>query len=489
MIEISNSTLAFSISVFLFYAFNWRPKRSKLPLPPGPKKLPLVGNLFDLPSERQWETYLEWSKQFNSDVIHVNVAGTSIVVLSSMEAVKNLLDKRSSLYSDRPSAPMLTDLMGWDFGMGLMKYGERLRAHRKLFHDAFNVGAVKLFHPQNRAAAHGLLRRLLQDPRDPMEHFRHMAAALMMDVTYGIAVRTSHDPYIKLAKEAMHGFSVASIPGTFLVDSIPALKYVPDWVPGADFKLKAKEWRKVTRDLVNVPFADTKCNIAVGAAAMSFTSLHLRNLDDSTGSNKQEQEAVIQAAAANMYAAGADTTSAALGTFVLAMLANPEAQKKGQAEIDSVIGAGHLPDYADEGALPYISAIVKEVLRWRNVTPIALPHYVAVDDEFQGYRIPARSIVLGNTWAILHDENMYPDPYLFKPERFLLEGKLNPAVRDPETVAFGFGRRICPGKHMAASSLWITIASILSTFNITKAVDKDGKIVEPTYEYFEGLVS
>ncbi|KAJ6467947.1 cytochrome P450 [Mycena vitilis] len=398
-----------------------------------------------------------------------------------MEAAKELLDRRSLIYSDRAQSPMLNELMGWDFGMG-----ERWRAHRKLLHEAFNIGAVQQFRPQKLAATHELLRRILCNPHNLMDHFRHMAGALTMDVTYGIAVRDADDPYIRIAKDAMHAMSLASIPGAFLVESIPALQHIPDWFPGAGFKRKAKEWRKVTRDLLDVPFTDAKRNIAMGAASTSFTSLHLRALNDSLSS--QKLEAVVQSAAANMYAAGADTTGAALGTFVLAMLANPEAQRKGQAEVDLVIGAGNLPDFADEGSLPYVAAIVKEVLRWKVVTPIGVPHYIAVEDEYRGYRIPP-STVIANTWAILHDEDMYPDPHSFKPERFLLNGKLNTAIRDPETVAFGFGRRICPGRHMATSSLWITIASILSTFDIIMAVDKDGTVVEPTYEYSLGLIS
>ncbi|KAJ7935934.1 cytochrome P450, partial [Mycena leptocephala] len=480
-LAISNSVWAITAFLFLFYGLHWKRNRSKLPMPPGPKKLPLVGNLFDIPAERQWETYFEWSKQFNSDIIHLNAAGTSIVVLSSMEAVKELFERRSSLYSDRPESPMLTELMGWDFGIGLR---DHWRAHRKMFHEAFNVVAVKQFQPQQLAATHELLRQILEDPHDLMEHFRHMAGALIMDITYGIRVRSSDDPYINIAKEAMHGLSIASIPGTFLVDTIHALKYVPDWVPGAKFKHRAKEWRKAARDLLNIPFAETKRNISMGTAATSFTSLNLRALDDFTSGEREEQEAVVKAAAANMYAAGADTTVSALGTFILGMLMNPEAQKMAQAEIDSVVGVGHLPDFADEAALPYVSAIVKEALRWRNVAPIAIPHYLAVDDEYQGYRIPAGSIVVGNVWF-----NIYPDPELFRPERFLLDGKLNPAIRDPETAAFGFGRRVCPGRHMAASSLWIAVASILSTLNINKAVDKNGNVVEPSYEYFSGLVS
>jgi hypothetical protein len=118
--QFTNSTSLWAILgvVTLFIGIRRRQNRSRLPLPPGPKKLPLVGNLFDIPSERQWETYLQWSKEFSalvshfsspklstshseSDIIHVEAAGTSIVILSSMEAIRDLFDKRSSLYSDR----------------------------------------------------------------------------------------------------------------------------------------------------------------------------------------------------------------------------------------------------------------------------------------------------------------------------------------------------------------------------------------------------
>ncbi|KAJ7247326.1 hypothetical protein C8J57DRAFT_1241040 [Mycena rebaudengoi] len=83
---------------------------------------------------------------------------------------------------------------------------------------------------------------------------------------------------------------------------------------------------------------------------------------------------------------------------------------------------------------------------------------------------------------------MYPDLFSFKPERFLLNRILNPDVRT-STFAFGFGRRIRPGGHMAMSSLWFSIASILAAFDISKAVGEDGKVVEPSYEYEPVIVS
>ncbi|KAJ7155817.1 cytochrome P450 [Mycena filopes] len=475
-------TWVFAASLALFYALQRKRNRSRLPLPPGPRQLPLVGNLFDIPSDRQWEKYLEWSQEFDSDVIHLNVAGASLIVLSSMEAVKDLFEKRSSLYSDRPRAPMLKELMGWEFGIGG-------RAHRKMLHEAFNIGTVKQFQAQERTATHALLRSILEDPKEDItEQFRRMASGLIMDVAYGIKVRGADDMYVRIAEEAMRGLSLASLPGAFLVDTIPALKYIPEWVPGAGFQRKARQWKKVTRDLLEVPFAETKRRIDKGVASASFTSLNLDRLNDWSSADKAERESTVKASAANTYAAGADTTVSALGTFVLAMILNPGVQRKAQAEIDSVVGVGHLPDFSDEPRLPYICAIVKEVLRWRNVTPIALPHYLEVEDEYRGYRVPAGSVVLGNAWALLHDKDMYPDPDSFNPDRFLLAGKLNPAIRDPE-AAFGFGRRICPGRHLASASLFITIASILATFNIERATDADGNVVEPTCEYVPGLIT
>ncbi|KAK6977688.1 cytochrome P450 [Favolaschia claudopus] len=483
----SHPTAAVALFAGALFLGMWKRRdRSTLPLlPPGPKKFPLVGHLFVMPSGRQWETYTVWSKELGSDVIHLDLPGTSIVVLSSMEAAKELFEKRSSLYSDRPNLPMLVDLMGWGFSVAFMKYGERWRAHRKLLHDGFNTSAAKQFHTQERAAAHAVLRRILRDPHsscgDVVEHFRHMAGALVMDITYGIDVREDEDPYIRVAEEAMYGMSVASIPGAFLVDSVPILRYVPDWVPGAGFKRKAKEWKKFASDLVEVPFKETQRNMNLGKARPSFTFTNLRRLEleDNTETDKTKREAAIRAAGANMYAAGSDTTVASLGTFVLGMLLNPEVQQKAQAELDAVLGPGQLPDFVDEDSLPYVSAIVKETLRWRPAVPIGVPHYIIV---------PANSVIIGNTWAILHDETMYPDPDMFDPERFLLDGKLNEEIRHPG-AAFGFGRRICPGRHVASSALWITIASVLSTYNIGKATNEDGEVIEPTYEYFLGLIS
>ncbi|KAJ6571315.1 cytochrome P450 [Mycena capillaripes] len=469
------------------YGLYSRRNRSNLPLPPGPKKRLFVGNVFDLPVTHPWETYTAWSKEFNTDILHLNLAGTSVVILSSTEATEALLEKRSSIYSDRARLPMLMELMGWDFNVAMMKYGDEWRAHRRLFNQGFTFRASIKYQPKQLNVTHELLRRVLKEPDDIMAHFRQWASEIIMSVAYGIDVLPSEDPYVSLAYEAVETLSNAGVPGKYLVDSLPILKYVPSWFPGASFKRDAEEWKKLSQRLADMPFAETKRQMELGIAQSSFTADSLNALKESE--NNYYTENTVRATAGTMYVGGADTTVSALGSFILGMLANPDAQQKAQAEIDSVTGGKHLPDFQDEAALPYVSAVVKETLRWKNVGPIAIPHYCSVEDEYKGYRIPANSIVIGNTWAITHDENVYPDPYAFKPERFLFEdGTPNPAVPSPE-AAFGFGRRRCPGRHMANASLFITIASLLAALDIKKALDENGQEIEPSYEFDSGFIN
>ncbi|KAJ7331331.1 cytochrome P450, partial [Mycena albidolilacea] len=118
-----------------------------------------------------------------------------------------------------------------------------------------------------------------------------------------------------------------------------------------------------------------------------------------------------------------------------------------------------------------------------------IPHFITAEDEYQGYRIPANSIVIGNTCSV-HSvrRTVYPEPYTFQPERFLLDdGSPNPVVPDP-AVAFGYGRRLCPDRHMSSASLWIIVSSVLATFEITKVVDENGSEIEPSYGFDSGLI-
>ncbi|KAG2739378.1 cytochrome P450 [Suillus brevipes Sb2] len=164
----------------------------------------------------------------------------------------------------------------------------------------------------------------------------------------------------------------------------------------------------------------------------------------------------------------------------LAITAFPDLQKKAQAEIDAVVGPDRPPSFADRNSLPYIEALVKEVLRWNVISPTGFPHRVTEDDVHDGYYIPKGSMVLSNIWSMLNDQRTYAKPSQFNPERFLANDGKEPEI-DPRTIGFGFGRRICPGLHLADASIWISAAMSLAVFDISKIVE-DGIEITPEFE-------
>jgi len=300
-----------------------------------------------------------------------------------------------------------------------------------------------------------------------------------MGIAYGIEIAPHDDPYVSLAEKALHAVEAATITG-WTFDMLPFYIHLPWWFPGAGFKKKAEKLAPHIDEMVNKPYQTVKDALATGLAVPSVAASMIASLHENPS---REDELTSKAVPATMYIGGADTTVAALLTFFLAMVLHPDAQRRAQTEIDNVVGTGRLPDFGDEVSLPYVSALVNEVMRWHPVAPVAVPHRLVMDDIYEGYFLPAGSIVIGNTWAVLHDERVYPEPGRFRPERYL-DSNLKP----PDAV-FGFGRRICPGRYMARSSMWITIASVLAAFEISPVVDSDGIPQLPKEEYSAGSIA
>ncbi|THH27142.1 hypothetical protein EUX98_g7043 [Antrodiella citrinella] len=155
----------------------------------------------------------------------------------------------------------------------------------------------------------------------------------------------------------------------------------------------------------------------------------------------------------------------------------PEVQVKARGELGAFIGSSRLPEFDDLKNLTYIRAIVMETLRWMPSAPLGLPHCLSQDDEYKGYHIPGGSLVFANVCrGILHNPNDYPQPEVFWPERYIAhDGQIDSSVRDPCTIAFGFGRRICPGSDYAMNLITICVASILHVFHIEVDVDEFGQ--------------
>ncbi|KAH9049218.1 cytochrome P450 [Lactarius deliciosus] len=456
--------------------------RSRSPLPPGPRGYPLIGNIFDMPSSREWETFTEWGRKYGP-ITYFHMAGEHFVLLNSLETTLEMLEAKSSIYSDRPVFPMLGETMGWDRGLVLSHYGERFRAFRRLVHRFMGTRTtVSHHHDTVTRHTHRFLQRLLDAPEKFIEHLRGTAGSVVLDLIYGYQVKERDDEIVHIAEVASLEFSRAATPGAFLVDSLPFLRHVPEWFPGAGWKKLGREWRADTYKVVDTPFEYTQQRRAAGLSGTSFVDAYSND-----GMSENDAD-ILKWGAASIYFGGSDTMVSSTSSFFLAMTLYPDVMKKAQVELDAVVGPHRLPTFADWENLPYLNAVLKEVLRWAPVTPFGGHHRLMEDDVQDGFLIPAGSAIVVNMWGLLHDEKIYSHPMIFDPERFITTEK-RAAELDPHRILFGYGRRSCPGMHLADASMFLYMATILAAFDISKAVDDCGHVIEVKADFSSGLVS
>ncbi|KAJ8131439.1 hypothetical protein O1611_g2188 [Lasiodiplodia mahajangana] len=405
-------------------------KRQPGPLPPGPKGLPFIGDIAGLPldGEREWEHWLK-HKDTYGPISSLRALGTTFVILHSPELTLELLEKRSLKYSYRPRFEF-AEINGYTNILGMS-----------------------------------------------------MASAVILKLLYGYTVEPHKpDPLVNIIDESTLQFS-RTIMTNWFVNTFPALKYIPAWMPGTGWKKVGMEWQRTLNEAMEKPFLFAKQQLANGIPKKSFITDSLRSRDDKK--SPMNDDYVLKWTAMSMYIGGADTSVNTLTAFFFSMVQFPEVQRKAQEEIDRVIGTSRLPAFSDRESLPYIDAVVTEAWRWHTVVPMSLAHTTNADDIVNGYYIPKGAFVIPNVWWFTHDPAVYPNPSEFDPSRYLGP---NPAP-DPTSHIFGYGRRICPGRYLAYTSVWLTIARSLAVFNISKGLDESGREIEPTTQFSPGLLS
>ncbi|KAG1722559.1 cytochrome P450 [Suillus lakei] len=460
---------------------------TRLPLPPGPKPLPLMGNIFQLNIARPWLTYTHWRKKYG-DLIYFRLLGLDFIVVNSEKVARALMDQRSAIYSDRPFIAT-NKLFGVDFSTVMLPYhGSDWKLHRKMFHHALRAESASRYHDIHAKRVRPLLRDLLDDPSHFEIHIQRYVASNVMAFTYGYDVAPRNDPMVATVKELADILAKALSPErSAVLSAFPILTRLPAWLPGAGSQRDAARARELAGQVLNVPFNLVKKNIAAGVATHSMVSDCLAQINEKDDQHKQET--AIKAAAATAFIGNFSSSSSILHTFVLAMILYPEVQAKAQAEIDSVIGAtSRSPEFDDRPLLPYVDAILRELLRWIPVVPLGIPHATSKDDVYDGRFIPKGALVINNVWAMGRDEPKHgADVEEFRPERHLTaESNSSPQPISADPI-FGFGRRICPGRFTAEAVIWIAIVNILATFRVVKSKDISGGEIDVKREFTAGI--
>ncbi|KAG2125389.1 cytochrome P450 [Suillus clintonianus] len=469
--------------------------KPKLPrgvrFPPGPVSLPILGSALAIDVNAPWITYKAWGSQYG-DVVYTTLFGQDNIVINSEEIARDLLENRSQNYSDRPEIAT-NELFGVDHTTAFMRYNSRWRLHRKIYHQSFRHDVTSNFRPMQLAKTHELLMNLLEDPSGYPKHLEVHAGSIIMSAVYSYDAARRNDHEIERMALALEVILQEMRPEVAAIFSaFPSLLRLPSWLPGMRLKRVSPLAKQLAVENLENPFAHAEHRLAAGTASSCMVVDHLLKLDESDGDSEWQKKA-IKDSAATATGAGTETTAAVIMNFILVMILYPDMQEKARKLIESVVGTKRLPTFEDRPSLPYIDAILRECLRWRPVFPLAIMHAAVESDVYEGYYIPkgmrvppdlikfmliysAGATITPNVWAMCHNEAKYPNPDEFNPDRFLnADGTL---TDDTVSIVWGFGRRICPGRHLAESSVWSAMVHILAIFKLSIAKDESGNEIK-----------
>ncbi|KAG1866061.1 cytochrome P450 [Suillus subluteus] len=445
---------------------------SNLPLPPSPPTCSFWGHF--LPHRKPFLIVAGWIEEYGP-VITIRSGFEKIVHIGRYKAAVDIMENQAKLVADRP-LNIAAEISNGGMGIALVPFGDRLRRMRRALHSHLQPKAAEAYQPLQMSHVKNIVLGILDDPHNLQNHVVTYAATIIMKVAYGKNTPTSAtDPQVAEVNQLIRMTRRSKIlrPGAYLVNSIPWLKYLP-WY-GRDLRLRFERSKKLYTDNLNRVKDQMHNNEDIGP---SFTKYMLEN-SHLYGLTEIE----IAFLAGTFLRSGSQTTSSTMCTVLMAAACFPEEQAKVQAELDAVIGRHRAPTFADQKSLPRLQAFISEALRWRppvpdgwhlrfcfaprchNIHVAALAHRTIKDVIWENYCIPAGTTVYGNVWSISRDPDVFPEPDAFKPQRWIDgQGSLRDHIK---LFIFGFGRRVCPGRHVANRSVFITALLILWAFKLT----------------------
>ncbi|KAM3070403.1 hypothetical protein ACMFMG_010230 [Clarireedia jacksonii] len=478
----------FAVLVILFMAWQ-RFRAPPFPLPPSPRGELLLGHVRLVPTHHPEVYYQNLAKELDTDILFFKQFRTPVVVLNTAKAADEILSKRGANYCDRPRFVMF-EVMGWERTLTFLPWGNRFKAHRAHLQTSFTPSNVVQYQGLQEYEARQAVWSLNQRPRNWETPIRRFASAIVLKVAFGLNLEGNDDPYIKIAFDVAEAIGNGGSAGSTVVDYFPILRHFPHWISPSTALRRARRWSWAIKRLHDTPFAAAKRDFDFGIANQSYVyplfEKHAKNISEKLPI--EFSLADIKGSAGAIFAAGSDTTHASIMVVILNLLLNPRVVHKARALLDEAIGTDRLPSLKDRNnpRLRYLEFIVQETLRWRPLSPVGVPHKSLQDDIYNGMFIPRGTEVYFNTWAMSRDESVYKNPDSFNPDRYISVedgGDGEPFLNGP----FGFGRRICVGRHLALASVWIVLATLIATTDISKALDPEGKEIEPIIEFTTGL--
>ncbi|GKZ36943.1 hypothetical protein AbraIFM66950_008208 [Aspergillus brasiliensis] len=412
---------------------------------------------YDFPPNEVFPTLRKLHKQYGP-LLRMRFAGRDCLVIGNRKVAKDLLDKRGLIYSSRPRLVMGLELMNGGDHFFFLPYGPKWKRQNYILTSFLNPRAVKHYRLLQEMECLQTLQHL-PTATDYQDCFIRFQSSLVHALAYGSRIPDYNDPNL----QEIHEISRANIQTVtthqWLIDSYPILKHLPKCV---------SPWKRLG-DRMHAQIIRVFGDRTAAAAKTKYWNWtkHTQSLKEAEGMSNHE----LIYLTGSIYQAGVEIISSYLRLLLMTCPLYPDAVRKAQAELDTVVGSERLPTFDDMTHLPYLDAFLKELIRWRPLAALGAPHSVTQDDSYEGYDIPKNTVLIPNQIAMEFDSEVWESPEEFQPERWLQNPKASHA-------SFGFGRRRCTGETMALESLFIMASRILWTFNIDHAYNENGERME-----------
>ncbi|KAG1738484.1 cytochrome P450 [Suillus lakei] len=455
------SVIAVVVLLVVLYKKSFLAGRKGIPLPPGPPARWFWSNA--LPAVNIAYALTDLVREYGP-VVSFRQGSQVIIVIGTIEAATDIMEKEGGSLVDRPRSIAAGEMLSNGMRIVLTRSGDQFRRLRKAVHTHLQPKAAGAFQDMQREHAMDFILDMLNDPKNHQKHAQRYAVSVILRVTYGKSTPTANtDPEVVRIHRAVKHFQVTLRPGAYIVDRVPLLRYLPGYGKQLD------EWHHEELELFRHQLRCVKSEVDQNTAGPSFTKTLLENTEGHQLSTDE-----MSYLAGSLYGAGSDTTAIGLTAAIMAAACHPMAQAKVHEELDMVIGSDRVPTFQDSSSLPQLHAFLLEALRWRPIVRIGFPHRATKDifwsvRDQQGYCIPEGAIVYGCHWTLSRDPIAFPNPEIFNPKRWLdSEGHLKDNMK---FITYGFGRRVCPGQHLANNSLYITLALLLWSFRVAQRHD------------------
>ncbi|KAK9960654.1 hypothetical protein ABG768_008499 [Culter alburnus] len=431
------------------------------PALPGPFSLPLLGNMLDLAKDHL-PIHLTALAHRYGNIYRLNCGSTTMVILNNSEIIREALIKKWSDFAGRPHSYTADIVSGGGRTISLGDFSEEWKAHRRVAHSALQRCTTDSLHSVIEKQAHHLCQ-VLRDYKgkavDLSEDFTVAASNVITTLTFDKTYDKSSEELQKLQDCLNKIVSLWGSPWISALDSFPLLRKLPNPPFSRLMKEVARRDELIGKHIDEFKRSDHK-------DSGTLTSSLLQCLEPPQGAANQMTltDTHVHMTTVDLLIGGTETTAALLNWTVAFLLHRPEVQNKVYEELCGVLDVRY-PQYSDRHRLPYLCALINEMLRLRPVAPLAVPHRAIRNSSIAGYFIPQNTIIIPNLYGAHHDPDVWNDPYSFKPERFLEGG--GGSLR--ALIPFGGGARLCLGEAVAKMEMFLFTAYLLRDFQFLPA--------------------